>query len=172
MAFEALNDAGNSKTNLIVILNDNEMSISQNVGSLSCYLSKIRTADTYINLRDEIESIVKRIPAVGNNLFKSAEKFKDGLKHLVVQGMLFEELGFKYLGPIDGHNIEILTDVLKRARKIKGPVLIHVITKKGRGYLHAEEKPSVFHGIDPFEIETGERLSKKKLHIQRFLEKN
>ncbi|MBZ4662397.1 MAG: dxs [Caloramator sp.] len=162
MAFEALNDAGSSKTNLIVILNDNEMSISQNVGSLSCYLSKIRTAPAYINFRDEIEQMLKKIPAVGNNLYKSAEKFKDGLKHLVVQGMLFEELGFKYLGPIDGHNIEVLTDVLKRAQTIKGPVIIHTITKKGRGYCYAEENPEIFHGVDAFEIETGERIAKKK----------
>ncbi|SHF01509.1 1-deoxy-D-xylulose-5-phosphate synthase [Caloramator proteoclasticus] len=162
MAFEALNDAGSSKTNLIVILNDNEMSISQNVGSLSCYLSKIRTAPAYINFRDEIEQMLKKIPAVGNNLYKSAEKFKDGLKHLVVQGMLFEELGFKYLGPIDGHNIEVLTDVLKRAQTIKGPVIIHTITKKGRGYCYAEENPEIFHGVDAFEIETGERIAKRK----------
>ncbi|CDF58200.1 1-deoxy-D-xylulose 5-phosphate synthase [Thermobrachium celere DSM 8682] len=163
MAFEALNDAGSSKTNLIVILNDNEMSISQNVGSLACYLSKIRTAPAYINLRDELESIIKKIPAVGGNLYKSAEKVKDGLKHLVVHGMLFEDLGFKYLGPIDGHNIEVLIEVLNRAKTIKGPVLIHVVTKKGRGYTHAEEKPDVFHGVDPFEIETGEKLSVKKM---------
>ncbi|GFR34273.1 hypothetical protein TCEA9_00850 [Thermobrachium celere] len=165
MAFEALNDAGSSKTNLIVILNDNEMSISQNVGSLACYLSKIRTAPAYINLRDELESIIKKIPAVGDNLYKSAEKVKDGLKHLVVHGMLFEDLGFKYLGPIDGHNIEVLIEVLNRAKTIKGPVLIHVVTKKGRGYTHAEEKPDVFHGVDPFEIETGEKLSVKKNDI-------
>ncbi|MCX7696031.1 MAG: 1-deoxy-D-xylulose-5-phosphate synthase [Caloramator sp.] len=162
MAFEALNDAGSSKTNLIVILNDNEMSISQNVGSLACYLSKIRTAPAYINFRDEIEQLLKKIPALGNNLYKSAEKFKDGLKHLVVHGMIFEELGFKYFGPIDGHNIEVLTDVLKRAQTIKGPVIVHVITKKGRGYQYAEENPEIFHGIDTFEIETGERIANKK----------
>lgn len=169
MALEALNDAGDSKNNLIVILNDNEMSISQNVGSLSSYLSKIRTAPTYINFRDEVEFLLKKIPSVGNNLYKSAEKIKDGLKYLVVQGMLFEELGFKYFGPIDGHNIDVLTDVLNRAKRIKGPVLIHVITKKGRGYSFAEEKPDVFHGIDAFEIETGERIAKKNMTYSKAL---
>jgi 1-deoxy-D-xylulose-5-phosphate synthase len=163
MAFEALNDAGNSNTNIIVILNDNEMSISPNVGSLSRYLSKIRTAPTYITLRDDIEYIVKKIPAVGNNLFKTVERVKESLKQLLVQGMLFEELGFTYLGPIDGHSIEEMSDVLRRAKKIKGPVLIHAITKKGKGYSFAEEKPDAFHGVGPFEVRTGENVSPSKV---------
>lgn len=167
MAFEALNDAGISNTNMIVVLNDNEMSISQNVGSLSSYLSKLRTDPKYINFRDDIENIVKRIPAVGNNLFKSAEKIKESVKYLLVQGMLFEELGFTYLGPIDGHDIQKMSEVFKRAQKIKGPVLVHVVTKKGRGYCYAEEKPDVFHGIDPFKVETGEKISASKLNYSK-----
>lgn len=157
VAFEALNDAGNSKTNMIVILNDNEMSISPNVGSISAYLSRIRTDPNYINFRDDVETLVKKIPTIGNTLFKNTHKLKEGLKYLFVQGMLFEELGFKYIGPIDGHNIVKLIDVLERAKKINGPVLIHVLTKKGKGYCHAENNPDIFHSMGPFEIETGEK---------------
>lgn len=163
LAFEALNDAGSSKTKLIVVLNDNEMSISQNVGSISMYLAKLRTNPNYINFRDDVENLVKKIPAIGNVLFKNIHKLKESLKYFFVQGILFEELGFKYVGPIDGHDINKLTDALVRAKKVNGPVLIHVITKKGKGYLHAENNPDIFHGIGPFEIETGakEQSSKK-----------
>lgn len=159
MALEGLNEAGISNTNLIVVLNDNEMSISQNVGSLASYLSKLRTDPAYLNFKDDIELILKKIPAVGNNLYKTAERIKESLKYLLVQGMLFEELGFTYLGPIDGHDIEKISDVLIRAKKIKGPVFIHVVTKKGKGYCFAEESPDIFHGVGPFEVETGENLS-------------
>lgn len=159
MAFEALNDAGSSNTNIIVVLNDNEMSISPNVGSMSTYLSKLRTEPAYLSFKDDFEVFMKKIPAVGNNIYKSAEKLKESLKYLLLQGMLFEDLGYTYLGPIDGHNIEKVTDVFKRAKLIKGPVLIHVITKKGKGYIFAEKSPDVFHGIGPFEIETGEKKS-------------
>lgn len=167
LALEALNDAGISNTSMIVVLNDNEMSIAQNVGGLSSYLSKLRTDPKYITLRDDIESIVKKIPAVGNNLFKSAEKIKETVKYFLVQGMLFEELGFTYLGPIDGHDIQKMSEVFKRAQTIKGPVLVHVVTKKGRGYCFAEEKPDVFHGIDPFKIETGEKLGAAKINYSK-----
>ncbi|TDT61936.1 1-deoxy-D-xylulose-5-phosphate synthase [Fonticella tunisiensis] len=163
MAFEALNDAGNSNTDLIVVLNDNEMSIAQNVGSLSGYLSKIRTEPVYLNLRNDIENLLKRIPAVGNNLYKSAERVKESLKYLLVNGMIFEELGFTYLGPIDGHDIGRVCEVLVGAKKRKGPVLIHVVTKKGKGYCFAEAKPDRFHGIDPFKVETGESLKASNL---------
>lgn len=163
MAFEALNDAGTLNTNITVILNDNEMSIAENVGSLSGYLSKLRTDPKYITLRDDIEILLKRVPAFGNNLFKTAERVKESLKYLLLQGMLFEELGFTYLGPIDGHNIEKISEVLERAKTVKGPVLVHVITKKGKGYQFAEESPNVFHGIGPFEIETGQNLSSSKI---------
>jgi 1-deoxy-D-xylulose-5-phosphate synthase len=157
VAFEALNDAGNSKTNLIVVLNDNEMSISQNVGSLSAYLGRLRTNPNYINFRDDVETLVKKIPSIGDTLFNKTHKFKESLKYFFIQGMLFEELGFKYVGPIDGHNIEKLTDAFERAKKINGPVLIHVLTKKGKGYTHAENKPEIFHSVGIFEIETGEK---------------
>ncbi|MEF9933778.1 MAG: 1-deoxy-D-xylulose-5-phosphate synthase [Clostridium sp.] len=156
VALEALNHAGNTNTNMIVVLNDNEMSIAPNVGSLSSYLARIRTQPTYMNLRDDIEYMVKKIPAVGNNLYKAAERVKESVKSLLVKGMLFEELGFTYLGPIDGHNIKEISNVLTRAKKIRGPVLVHVITKKGKGYYYAENKPDKFHGIGPFSIETGE----------------
>ncbi len=168
MAFEALNHAGNTNTNMIVVLNDNEMSISPNVGSLSGYLARIRTQPTYINLRDDIEEIVKKIPAVGNNLYKLAERLKESLKYLVVKGMLFEELGFTYLGPIDGHDIKEVSNVLTRAKKISGPVLVHVITKKGKGYYFAERKPDKFHGIGPFTIETGEASKSKQTYSSAF----
>jgi 1-deoxy-D-xylulose-5-phosphate synthase len=167
MAFEALNDAGSSKTNLIVILNDNEMSISQNVGSLSAYLGRLRTNPNYINFRDDVETLVKKIPTIGDSLFKNVHKLKESLKHFFVQGMLFEELGFKYIGPVDGHSIEKLTDAINRAKKIKGPVLIHVLTKKGKGYLHAENRPEIFHGIGPFEIETGEKTASSGLNYSK-----
>lgn len=163
MAFEALNDAGISNKNIIVVVNDNEMSISRNVGGLSSYLSKIRTEPAYINLRDDIENIVKKIPAIGNNLFKSTEKLKESLKYLIIQGMIFEELGFTYLGPIDGHNIGKIINVLRRAKNIKGPVLIHTVTKKGKGYFFAERYPDIFHGIDAFEVKTGKKLSESKI---------
>ncbi|SEF82484.1 1-deoxy-D-xylulose-5-phosphate synthase [Caloramator fervidus] len=160
MALEALNDAGVSKTNLIVVLNDNEMSISKNVGSLAMYLSKIRTSPKYLHLRHDIEVLVKKIPALGDNIYKSIEKIKEGVKHLVIPGMLFEELGFTYLGPIDGHNMQNLIDVFQRAKNMEGPILIHVVTKKGKGYLYAEDKPDVYHGVGPFEIETGNSFFK------------
>lgn len=159
MALEALNDAGISNSNIIVVLNDNEMSISHNVGGLSTYLSKIRTEPAYITIRDDIENIVKRIPSIGGNLYKSAERLKESIKTLVIHGMLFEQLGFTYLGPIDGHNIQKVIEVLQRARNIKGPVLIHVITKKGKGYSFAEKNPDIFHGVGPFDIKTGEKKS-------------
>lgn len=170
IAFEALNHVGNTNTNMIVILNDNEMSISQNVGSLSGYLARIRTGNTYINLRDDIEDIVKKIPGVGNNIYKAVNKFKESVKYLVVKNMLFEEFGFTYLGPIDGHDIKKLSIVLKRAKKIKGPVLIHVVTKKGKGYYFAEQKPDKFHGIGPFTIETGEVSKSKETYSSVFSE--
>jgi 1-deoxy-D-xylulose-5-phosphate synthase len=163
MALEALNDAGASKNDLIVVLNDNEMSISQNVGSLAMYLSKIRTSPKYITIRNDIELLVKKIPALGNNIYKSMEKIKEGVKQLVIPGMLFEELGFTYLGPIDGHNIENLLDVFQRAKKLKGPILIHVITKKGKGYIYAEDQPDVYHGVGPFEVATGNNFTQSKI---------
>lgn len=156
MAFEALNDAGRSRNNMIIILNDNGMSISKNVGGLSRYLSKIRTQPIYSKAKEDLDSLLKRLPAIGSRAANALNRAKGSIKYMLIPGMFFEELGLKYLGPIDGHDIDELTSVLTRARKLKGPVLIHVLTQKGKGYRFAENKPSEFHGISPFEIETGE----------------
>ncbi len=161
MAFEALNHAGHSKTDFIVVLNDNEMSISENVGGLSRYLNKLRSAPTYFRVKDDVEAILKKIPAIGNTVAKTAQRTKDTIKYFFVPGIIFEELGFTYLGPVDGHNIDELIDVFHRAKKIKGPVLIHTITKKGKGYRFAEKYPDKFHGIGPFDIDTGEKIGGK-----------
>ncbi|NMB34181.1 MAG: 1-deoxy-D-xylulose-5-phosphate synthase [Clostridium sp.] len=162
MAFEALNDAGRSPNNLIVILNDNEMSISRNVGGLSSYLSKIRTGPFYFKVKEDIDILLNKLPAIGKSAAKALGRVKGTIKYMIMPGIIFEELGFKYLGPIDGHNITELEDVLKRARTAKGPVLVHVCTQKGKGYTHAEENPAVFHGVSPFEIETGEVITHSK----------
>ncbi len=156
MAFEALNDAGRSPNNLIVILNDNEMSISKNVGGMSRYLSKIRTEPFYFKFKEEIEAILNKIPAIGKSAAKALSRAKGTIKYMIMPGIIFEELGFKYLGPINGHNIQEMTDVFSRARLIKGPVFIHICTQKGKGYEFAEEKPHKFHGVAPFRIDTGE----------------
>lgn len=155
MALEALNDAGRSKTDLIVVLNHNEMSISENVGSLSLYLSKLRTDPTYNKLKQEVDNLLNIVPPIGKSLHKYIERIKDSVKQLVVPGMFFEEMGFTYLGPIDGHDVGSLIEVLERAKKIKGPILVHVITKKGKGYKFAEKFPDKFHSAAPFDIQTG-----------------
>ena len=161
MCFESLNHAVYFPTNLIVILNDNEMSISHNIGGLSNYLSKLRTKPAYFKLKRNFETILNSIPVVGESMFKQAEKLRDWLKYLVVPGVFFEELGFKYFGPIDGHNVRKLEDVFKRAKSYNGyPVLIHAVTIKGKGYSIAENKPSKYHGVNPFFIENGELKSK------------
>lgn len=155
-AFEALNNAGDLGKHLIVILNDNEMSIDKNVGALSEYLSKMRTAPTYNKVKHDLEFLLKRIPTIGGSVAKAVEHLKDSLRYLLVPGGLFEELGFTYVGPIDGHNIELLTDVLEKAKTMQGPILIHTLTKKGKGYFPAEFEPDKFHGVGPFCVETGE----------------
>ncbi len=152
MAFEALNHAGHMDTDLVVILNDNEMSISQNVGGLAKYLGRLRTDPKYFRLKEDVEEILKRIPAIGGKVLKSVERVKDSLKFLLVPGMLFEELGFTYLGPVSGHQLKSLLGVLRGAKKVKGPVLIHVLTKKGKGYDFVESNPDFYHGIGPFDI--------------------
>lgn len=155
-AFEALNHAGNTDAHMIVILNDNEMSIDKNVGALSEYLSKARVAPSYNKIKQDAETFLKQIPAVGDKAFKTVKKMKDGLSYLLVSpGMLFEELGFHYYGPIDGHNTELLTEMLTKAKHREGPVLVHVVTKKGKGYRPAEEHADTFHGVGPFCVETG-----------------
>ncbi|MGI6093301.1 MAG: 1-deoxy-D-xylulose-5-phosphate synthase [Veillonellaceae bacterium] len=155
-AYEALNHAGDLGTNLIVILNDNEMSIAKNVGAMSDYLSKMRTAPTYAKVKHDIEFLLRRIPAIGDSVAKTVERVKDSLRYLLVPGMLFEELGFNYIGPIDGHNLQLLTDVLQQAKTMEGPRLIHVLTRKGKGYIPAECHADKFHGVGPFCIESGE----------------
>jgi 1-deoxy-D-xylulose-5-phosphate synthase len=159
MAYEALNDAGRSPNNFIVILNDNEMSISKNVGGMSRYLSKIRIEPFYFKVKEDLDLILNKIPAIGKTAVKALDRAKGTIKYMLMPGIIFEELGFKYLGPIDGHNITELNAVLSRAKSLKGPVFIHVCTQKGKGYSYAEENPHEYHGISPFEIETGETIS-------------
>jgi len=155
MAFEALNHAGHLALDVTVVLNDNAMSISPNVGAMSGYLSRLRMDPAYFRHKEEVEQAFLRIPGIGQNLLRVAGKLKDVVKYLVVPGILFEELGFTYLGPIDGHNLEDLLMVFQKARFIKGPVMIHVMTEKGKGYLPAVNNPDQFHGIGPFDISTG-----------------
>jgi 1-deoxy-D-xylulose-5-phosphate synthase len=157
MALEALNHIGHEQKNMIVILNDNEMSIAPNVGALHNVLGKLRTAGKYQWVKDELELLLKKIPAVGGKLASTAERVKDSLKYLLVSGMFFEEMGFTYLGPIDGHNFEELFETLSYAKKTEGPVLLHVITKKGKGYSPAEkDKVGTWHGTGPYKIDTGD----------------
>lgn len=157
MAFEALNHIGHEKTDMIVILNDNEMSIAPNVGAMHSVLGRMRTAGKYNKVKDDLEYLIKKVPAVGGKLASTAERVKDSLKYLVVSGMFFEELGFTYLGPIDGHDLEDLEENLKYAKKTKGPVLLHVVTKKGKGFLPAEtDTVGTWHGTGPYKMETGD----------------
>ena len=156
MALEALNDAGSSKTNVTVILNDNEMSISKNVGGIPLYLSKIRTKTGYTRSNRKIKEITNKIPVIGKPIVSFAHYTKQIIKRAVIHNMYFEDIGFTYLGPVDGHNLKKLEDILERSKKIKGPVLIHIITKKGKGYRLAEENPDKFHGISAYNKETGE----------------
>lgn len=157
MALEALNHIGHEKTNMIVILNDNEMSIAPNVGALHSVLGRLRTAKEYSRAKEDLESLMHKIPMVGDRLAATAERVKDSLKYLVVSGVFFEELGFKYLGPIDGHDFEALEKTLDYAKKVQGPVLVHVITKKGKGYKPAEDDTiGTWHGTGPYKMETGD----------------
>ncbi|MPQ42752.1 1-deoxy-D-xylulose-5-phosphate synthase [Clostridium tarantellae] len=155
MALEALNDIGYKKSRVIIILNDNQMSISKNVGGLSSYLSKIRLDPGYNKLKAEINSTLNH-SNVGKNIATSITKIKDSIKQLVVPSMFFEDMGLKYLGPIDGHNIKELSEVFSRAKEIEGPVIIHTVTQKGKGYDYAEQNPNKFHGVGPFDYESGE----------------
>ena len=167
MALEALNDAGRSNTKLLIILNDNEMSISKNVGGLSRYLSRIRTTKGYLSTKKDVEKLLNRT-VVGEKIKTFLKRAKDGIKQIVVPGMLFEELGLTYMGPVDGHNIYEIIENLEIAKSIEGPLIMHVITKKGKGYKFAEERPNEFHGISSFNIETGERLKKSSQTFSDF----
>ncbi len=172
MALEALNDAGYSKTKLTVILNDNEMSISKNIGGLNMFLSKLRTKKTYKNSNISAKKIILKIPIIGKPVVKVIQKFKRGIKQLIIPKMYFEDIGFKYLGPVDGHNIEALEGLLKISKQLNEPVLIHVLTKKGKGYKIAEENPDKFHATGPFNINTGKsKKDKSKDYSKVFGEK-
>lgn len=161
LAFEALNNASSMKSNFIIVLNDNNMSISENVGGLNRYLSNFRTKGAYRDLKDGVEHSLNRIPVVGERLVKNIRNAKSGIKQLFVPGMFFEEMGIIYLGPVDGSNLKEMQRVFADARRVHGPVLVHVITKKGSGYEPAERHPARFHGTAPFDVETGLPLEKK-----------
>ena len=155
MAYEALNNASRLETNFIIILNDNNMSISENVGGVSKYLNNIRTADMYLDLKEGVYNSLHGKSKYGDKVVSQIRRAKSSFKHLVVPGMFFEDMGITYLGPVDGHNISSMVRLLGEARKIRGAVLLHVITQKGKGYVPAERHPARFHGAEPFDIETG-----------------
>ena len=155
LAFEGLNNAGQLKKDLLVILNDNEMSISKNVGALSAYLNRILTGEAFQRFKKETKSFLEHIPKLGAPVSKMAQRAEETLKGLFLPGILFEELGFTYIGPIDGHDIELLIETFSRIKQLNEPILLHVITKKGRGYKFSEKDPCVFHGIGPFDMDTG-----------------
>ena len=161
MAFEGLNHAGHLKQKLVVILNDNEMSISPNVGALSSFLSRKMTSERFIRFKKETENILGFVPGIGRELVNLAKRAEESLKSFMTPGMLFEGFGFDYFGPIDGHNLDELTVTLQNVAKINGPVLLHVLTKKGKGYEPAENDPPKFHGVGPFNSATGEVVGGK-----------
>jgi len=161
MAYEALNNASRIRSNFIIVLNDNNMSISENVGGLSKHLSNLRTAESYQVVKTGIANSLSQIPVYGEQIVDRIRKTKSGIKQLFVPGMLFENMGILYLGPVDGHNINGMVKVLKEASRLQGPVLVHVITQKGKGYAPAERHPARFHGTEPFDIETGLPLKKR-----------
>ena len=162
MAFEGLNNASHLDRNFIIILNDNNMSISENVGGMSTYLSNLRAAEAYNDLKNGVVKTLNKIPVLGDKLVTQIKKTKSSIKQLMVPGMLFEDMGITYLGPVDGHNINRMVKIIKEAKKINHPVLIHVLTKKGKGYIPAEKYPSNFHGVEPFDVITGRPLKKKE----------
>ena len=162
LAFEGLNNAGAQNEDIIVILNDNEMSISSNVGALSRHMNKIISGETYNKMRNEVDNIFSLIPGIGQQVTDFTHRVEEAVKGIFVPGRIFEDFGFKYFGPIDGHDIESMVDTFGAIKKLKGPRIIHVVTKKGKGYKPAEDNPGPFHGTAPFVIETGEKKGKKK----------
>ena len=160
MAFEALNNAGRANSKMIVILNDNEMSISKNVGGIGRYLNRLRSSKDYIKVKEDVEDVLHKVPVVGEQMVRTIKRTKESVKSFVIENTLFEHLGFTYLGPVDGHSLTDLIQILENTRDMKGPILIHVKTKKGKGYQLAERDPSHFHGVSPFCISTGEGTSK------------
>ena len=167
MAIEALNDAGFSKCKMTVILNDNEMSISPNIGGLNMFLSKLRTKKLYTTSNISGKKIISKIPIIGKPTVKIVQRLKRGIKQLIIPKMFFEDIGFTYLGPVDGHNIEQLENILKLSKQVDTPVLIHVLTKKGKGYKIAEENPDKFHATGPFDLETGEPKKAKGMDYSK-----
>ena len=161
MAYEALNNAATLKTNFIIILNDNQMSISENVGGMSSYLSKMRTAEFYTGLKKEVTNTLMHIPGVGEKMVTHIRKAKDSIKQLMVPGMFFEDMGITYLGPVPGHDLNRLCEAVRDAKRVEGPVILHVMTTKGKGYLPAERQPAKFHGVGAFKVSTGEPLKAK-----------
>lgn len=161
MAYEALNNASRIRSNFIIVLNDNNMSISENVGGVSKHLSNLRTAEAYQEIKTGVANSLNRIPVYGKDIVESIRKTKSGIKQLFVDGMFFENMGIIYLGPVDGHNIPAMIKVFKEASRLQGPVLVHVMTKKGKGYVPAERHPARFHGTEPFDIQTGLPLKKR-----------
>ncbi|MCX5688115.1 MAG: 1-deoxy-D-xylulose-5-phosphate synthase [Candidatus Omnitrophica bacterium] len=169
MAFEALNHAGHLRKNMIVILNDNEMSISKSVGALSKYLNRIITAPAYNRVRRDVEGLLAKGPRFGFSVIRSARRLEEGLKNLLVPGMIFEELGLRYFGPIDGNDTGMVIKMLKNISGLNEPILLHVVTKKGKGYSFSEKKPEKFHGISSFNVDTGEKIevsNKEKQDVQ------
>lgn len=162
MALEALNDAGCSETKMIVILNDNEMSIAKNIGGLNMFLSKLRTKRLYTKSNVSAKKMISKIPVIGKLIVKIIQRIKRSIKQLIIPKMFFEDIGFTYLGPVNGHDIEQLQNIMKISKQVQGPVLIHVLTKKGKGYKIAEENPDKFHATSPFDIETGKTKKEKK----------
>ncbi len=156
LAYEGLNNAGHFGTKMIVVLNDNSMSISPNVGAMSGYLSRLRSDPTYNRLKEDVNNLIDRLPSIGRTMAGSVRRVKGSLKYLLLPGMIFEELGITYLGPVDGHDIPATIEVLERARRIPGPVLVHAMTIKGKGYEPAEKRPDKFHGVGSFDLETGD----------------
>lgn len=161
IAFEALNQAGHLKKNLIVVLNDNEMSISPNVGAFSSFVSRKLTGSYFRELKKEVQGLLQNIPAIGKDILQFARRAENSLKGFLTPGMLFEALGFDYIGPIQGHNLPQLLEVFENARGLEGPVVVHVMTTKGKGYVPAETNPSAFHGVGPFDVATGKTTGGK-----------
>lgn len=162
MAYEAMNNAARLKTNFIIVLNDNNMSISENVGGMSEYLGSVRTNTAYMGLKQGVTDTLNRIPVYGDRIVKRIRRTKSGIKQLFIPGMLFEEMGLTYLGPVDGHSIDRMIRVFHEAKKVNGPVIVHVVTKKGKGYAPAERHPARFHGAEPFDIETGVPVNRRR----------
>ena len=161
MAYEALNNAAELKTNFIIIINDNNMSISRNVGGMSTYLSALRTAEAYTGMKMGVTKTLKKVPKVGTAMVDTMRKTKSSIKQLFIPGMLFENMGLTYLGPVDGHNMRQMMKLFNEAKRVEGPVVVHVLTQKGKGYGPASAHPDRFHGTGPFDIQTGKALQKK-----------